>query len=266
MVLSRFEHNLIRMKSKSIKEEIVKLDKVVKWILISGVVVLIAMPIVATQLDWFFDYTNTGQIGDTIGGLTAPVIGVVSALLIYFSFRAQINANRIIQDQIDDQKLEDASKRNFEHQMERYRHLKEYIDDFSFAHKEKGERVLDPGRSVLIRGGEAISQYLLDAIAKAYRQMPSKFISVEMSQLKTIVAFFVLILNNIKPSVNDKNSEFIFNLIEIKFYRNIWDARSKEILMVVDNRQSYAADLVDLFKRIIDIEIELRKLKDIWLN
>ncbi|TRW22421.1 hypothetical protein FMM05_18125 [Flavobacterium zepuense] len=42
-----------------------------------------------------FDFTATGQIGDTIGGLTAPIIGLFGAILVYVSFQAQLKANRM---------------------------------------------------------------------------------------------------------------------------------------------------------------------------
>ena len=40
-----------------------------------------------------FNYSNSGQIGDTIGGITAPFINLVAAILVYYSFKAQTDAN-----------------------------------------------------------------------------------------------------------------------------------------------------------------------------
>ena len=40
------------------------------------------------------DFTNTGQIGDTIGGITAPIIGLVSIILLYITFREQREFNK----------------------------------------------------------------------------------------------------------------------------------------------------------------------------
>lgn len=39
------------------------------------------------------DFSNTGEIGDTISGLTAPFIGVFGGILVYVSFRKQVEAN-----------------------------------------------------------------------------------------------------------------------------------------------------------------------------
>lgn len=38
--------------------------------------------------------TNTGNIGDTIGGITAPFIGLLNAILVYMAFQQQIRANQ----------------------------------------------------------------------------------------------------------------------------------------------------------------------------
>lgn len=74
-----------------------------------GVIILI---VIFLSLVWIFaapflitkhgswDFTKTGPIGDTIGGITAPAVGLLSAVLVAFSFRAQVKANRQINKQI----------------------------------------------------------------------------------------------------------------------------------------------------------------------
>lgn len=54
------------------------------------------LPYIITRDVGLISFQKTGQIGDTIGGVTAPFIGVLSALLVYVSFRAQIKANELI--------------------------------------------------------------------------------------------------------------------------------------------------------------------------
>lgn len=43
-----------------------------------------------------FDFSTTGQIGDTIGGITAPFINIAAAILVYLSFKEQIKANKYL--------------------------------------------------------------------------------------------------------------------------------------------------------------------------
>lgn len=57
-----------------------------------------------------FDFSKTGDIGDTIGGITAPIINLFGAFLLYVSLKEQINAN----EKIYEDTLEQRKDRNFE--------------------------------------------------------------------------------------------------------------------------------------------------------
>ena len=76
-------------------EKVVKnLDKYAIIIILLFIIVIGLAPYIFTRNWTNIDFTDTGNIGSTIGGITAPFIGVLSALLVFLSFRAQINANR----------------------------------------------------------------------------------------------------------------------------------------------------------------------------
>lgn len=68
-------------------------------IIIILLVVLVAAclaPFVFTRpalCEWF-SFSSTGQIGDTIGGITAPIIGLCSIILLIFTLKAQLDFNR----------------------------------------------------------------------------------------------------------------------------------------------------------------------------
>ena len=65
--------------------------------LLSFAVIILFLPIVLTRaaILSIFDFSYTGEIGDTIGGITAPFVGLVSAYLIYKAFTVQVEANKI---------------------------------------------------------------------------------------------------------------------------------------------------------------------------
>lgn len=121
---------------EKVKEIIRKLDKKALGISLIGLIVLFAFPIWITDHFWF-DYSKTGTLGDTIGGLTAPIIGFFSALLIYLSFRAQIKANYIVQGQIEKQEEAENAKKEIEFINKLYLQLKDEIDDFTY-HENRG--------------------------------------------------------------------------------------------------------------------------------
>ena len=60
---------------------------------IAFVLFVIIAPFLFTRFQIHFD--ETGQIGDTIGGITAPIINTFAALLVYFAFKAQVEANKV---------------------------------------------------------------------------------------------------------------------------------------------------------------------------
>lgn len=64
-------------------------------IIFLGLVLLLVFPWLLSQHSWKLDFSETGQIGDTIGGITAPIIGFMSAILIYLSFMIQYRANQM---------------------------------------------------------------------------------------------------------------------------------------------------------------------------
>ncbi len=78
----------------------------------AGILFLIAFiatiisPYLVTQFSiWpYIDFTNTGPIGDTIGGITAPIINIFAAFLVYLAFKEQVKANDIQVQALDDER------------------------------------------------------------------------------------------------------------------------------------------------------------------
>lgn len=63
---------------------------------------------------WFtesdrLDFTNTGQIGDTIGGIMGPFVAIAAAILTFFAFWVQFKAN--------EQQREDIARERFENNL-----------------------------------------------------------------------------------------------------------------------------------------------------
>lgn len=70
------------------------------WTIIIFILLAIITPILLTRngLTWL-NFTETGPIGDTIGGLTAPIIGLLNAVLLYITLKRQ-------DEQIKEQRIE----------------------------------------------------------------------------------------------------------------------------------------------------------------
>ncbi|RZT96627.1 hypothetical protein EV201_1268 [Ancylomarina subtilis] len=96
------------MTTKATKAKIKKVDynKRANIALGVGAFAVLVLPFIFTQFPSIIDFTETGQIGDTIGGITAPFVGLVGAMLVYYSFKQQMIANQIQIDAITDIKTE----------------------------------------------------------------------------------------------------------------------------------------------------------------
>lgn len=57
-------------------------------------VVILTLPYFLTREYGWFNFTETGQIGDTIGGITAPFIAVCSAYITFLAFWVQYTYNK----------------------------------------------------------------------------------------------------------------------------------------------------------------------------
>ena len=80
-----------------------KVNRYAKWTLILGIMLTLLFPfsIHLLNLDNLGKY---GTVGDTIGGITAPISGLIGSILIYLALKAQLDANVIIQNQVNEDK------------------------------------------------------------------------------------------------------------------------------------------------------------------
>lgn len=55
--------------------------------------VICCLPWILATNSWFIDFTDTGQIGDTIGGIMGPFVAIAAAGLTFIAFWVQYKAN-----------------------------------------------------------------------------------------------------------------------------------------------------------------------------
>lgn len=66
------------------------------YVVVCTLVAMIVCPVLFTApaLADCLNFTETGQIGDTIGGITAPIVGLCSIILLYFTLKEQMIFNK----------------------------------------------------------------------------------------------------------------------------------------------------------------------------
>ncbi|MEO8068034.1 MAG: hypothetical protein ABI599_10120 [Flavobacteriales bacterium] len=129
-------------------------------ILFVGVALVILGPaIIVLPAIWSgVDFSETGQVGDTIGGITAPVVNLLGAYLVYVAFRQQVNANQILQQQVSDQKTNRIEDNESTRLFQMYEHLVAAIDAFTFNGFDE-QFLQNPGntRSLHLRGTKPVA-------------------------------------------------------------------------------------------------------------
>jgi hypothetical protein len=118
-------------KTKEEKQEIKK-----KWMIFAFIVTVLIIsltPYLFTEFSIGIDFSETGSIGDTIGGITAPFINIMAALLIFYSFNEQVKANRIQSRSFDDMKIENKDSQLTKIIFEDSKTLLNSIESFSLS-------------------------------------------------------------------------------------------------------------------------------------
>tara|TARA_R110000751_G_C13788546_1_gene481856 strand:- start:1458 stop:2216 length:759 start_codon:yes stop_codon:yes gene_type:complete len=132
-----------------------------KVILIVGVILIIIIPFILTRSIGLFDFSNTGQIGDTIGGITAPISGLIGSALVFFALKAQIDANKIIQQQITNEKKENDYNKNLQYLNAQLSFLHDEIKSFSYLKTKRARENNQQDQYFEMKGALAINEIIV---------------------------------------------------------------------------------------------------------
>lgn len=197
---------------------------IIKWILIFGTFLTLLSPFLFTRnvLSNALDFTETGQIGDTIGGITAPIVNLIGAILVFYALKAQIEANNLIQQQFEEQKQKENENKVLANISEYYKYFLKSIDDFRHE-SEKTIGNFDSRRKeiVIYNGTIAVKLYLNDLIKYGPKDVHDSKILLKgpknnqyFSILKSLQTF-IEILEQAK--ISDEDKLFYKNIIKPLF-------------------------------------------------
>lgn len=94
-------------------------------------------PIVFTSFSSRWDFTETGQIGDTLGGIMNPFIAIVGVMMTFLAFYMQVKANKIQRDQF----LKSLEKNNIDEKIDCYYKLQLINIDIKSTIKDTNQRM-----------------------------------------------------------------------------------------------------------------------------
>jgi len=115
--------------------------KYVLFLLIVGIILLLftSLFVFTRPAKWVsWDFSNTGQIGDTIGGITAPITGLIGAILVFLSFKAQIKANEIQIKALKEEKKSNNQQKQFDKYASSFDEIRKSLNNIEFIVENKG--------------------------------------------------------------------------------------------------------------------------------
>jgi hypothetical protein len=190
-------------------------------LIISVLVILfsfIAPLLFVKESNYDLDFSGTGQIGDTIGGIMSPFIAISGVLLTFLAFFIQYKANRLQQDsfreELDVQK-EQFKKNQFENQF--YEMLKLHKDNVNELEirilKIQTTNHVEGEKTEGIVNGRRVFDLLIRELELCYYTAKFTYPNKEFTANfdKAYQVFFHGLTNDLK-----EKDEFINNLIEIR--------------------------------------------------
>ncbi len=124
------------------------LDKNAKWLLIFGVVFTFLFPLLLPILDKT-GIGSYGVVGDAIGGITNPISQLIGSILLYLALKAQLSANTIVQNQIEQDNQKEQEQHNIEQIQVFYSFFQDTIKNFSYEFSNEDRKQLLYGRRAI---------------------------------------------------------------------------------------------------------------------
>jgi hypothetical protein len=156
------------------------------------------------------DIHDQAALGDTINGLTAPLIGIIGAILIYISFKEQVKSNRFQFRALHEQREWDLLYRLYEELKDDLRNMQSYYGT-RYGHND----ILDAFINAVLKDELETSPYpdvskYLDYIFKQFA-----FLSLKIGQNE--------VLGNTEKVHMIEKTRQLFNLYFEAYYSRIVD-------------------------------------------
>ena len=216
--------------------------------------------------EWL-NFRGTGPIGDTIGGIVGPIINAISAIIIFLSFYQQVKANKILSDQVLDQKNVDyLSKlvKQLEKIIRKMYFQEQVVEYFSEAERIRSESEMittsvEPvGLDKLREGfdknyvsppptfnttettkGFELLLYVGSNLHRLFCTDSDKFYLVFNSNLKRELLHFLRIMKNLCIKIKDEDIDSSAELIQLVYWQESYLDAVYSQLENIKERKAY---------------------------
>lgn len=184
----------------------------------------------------FFDFSNTGDIGSTIGGITQPIIGILSIYLLFITLKEQVEIN----------------KKNLQHQdFDNALTLINYIDNDLKAFECQIQ-------SETITGITNINYRTYDEIEIPINSIYKIFNAIDFIDKKIRFSYNIIKDNSLNDA--DKNffiTEITSNLNKIE--QLIANLKNGYKVVIIDNFEDKSNKRPEILSRLTTLELKLNE-------
>jgi hypothetical protein len=196
------------------------------------------------------DIHDQAAIGDTINGLTAPLIGIIGAILIYISFKEQVKSNRFQFRALHEQREWDLIYRLYEELKDDLRNMQSY-----YGTRYNQNDILEAFMNSVLSDDQTVSPYpdvskYLDYLFKQF-----SFLSLKIGQNEVLG-------DSEKVHLIEKTRQ-LFNLYFEAYYSRIVDHEWKSRFSVYFSKNIEMGGKAIISLNAISMEIMKEKYRQV---
>jgi hypothetical protein len=234
------------------KKAIKNWDNVTVIMLVFAVAIIIfsfLSPLVFTlnASDEKYNFTQTGAIGDTIGGLTSPFIGLTGILLTFLAFYMQIKANQIQIKQFNDGITKENERVEAAEKLDCYVKLKLLKVDLEAIKKD----IIEKSKKIFSYYTEEIKYPFESHLL--YRTPSKKYVRILEIDRLSIFRGFEIFLNNRTTWIEDFS--MLYNILDFlpEFFADIYNKHEYHSKDLFDSKMAVRSDLIKLMNELANI-------------
>lgn len=195
--------------------------KKIRILFILGAVLIIFAPFLFTRSLGLISFENTGQIGDTIGGITSPIASLIGSILVFYALRAQIEANKLIFDQFEHQKKEEAYRKINIYLSEQLQIIREDVNEFNLTITTTStHQGVKTKNTIAYKGNEGIIRFF-NTLCQLPEQHNEESLMTMFPQSKQIATFLerihFLLTKLEKAEITEEDKKYFYELINYTY-------------------------------------------------
>lgn len=232
------------------KKELKIFDCTFRWILILILLLfggICFLPHLLTSSSWFdLDFTSTGPIGDTIGGIMGPFIAVAASILTFLAFWVQFKANMQYKSELNEQKIASEKDKIEARFFELLKFHRENVSELNYTiySAKKKENTSNENLIEEIVNGRKVFKIIYDDFHSLNAELSWAFINISLNEV-----YENQYLEKIKLNKRYKNdNKYLLNLARIDIvYTILFFGLSKEDKLTIKDicNNRYKTDFIN---------------------